>query len=332
MHMQMGDEGAVMAKLSTDGISGGPRANLFADMVRIAGGTFQMGSDDHYPEEGPAHKATVKEFWIDKFAVTNEQFERFVRETKYVTVAERPPRAEDYPGARPEMLLPASVVFQKTAGPVDLRNHYNWWTYVPGADWRHPEGPQSSIMGRSQHPVVHIAYEDAESYAKWIGKDLPTEAEWEFAARGGLEGASYAWGDEFAPNGRYMANTWQGEFPWQNFALDGYEGSAPVGQFPPNGYGLFDMIGNVWEWTSDWYGPHHALEKPCCGGAVARGGERERSYDPAMPDIKIPRKVTKGGSFLCAPNYCRRYRPAARMPQPVDTSTCHVGMRLVVRL
>jgi formylglycine-generating enzyme required for sulfatase activity len=301
-----------------------------AEMCHLPGGTFRMGSDNHYPEEAPAHTVTVKEFWIDKYAVTNEQFDRFVQKTNYVTVAERIPRAEDYPGAKPEMLRPASVVFRKPERRVDLGNHYNWWSYIPGADWRHPEGPNTSICDRMQHPVVHIAHEDAEVFAKWIGKELPTEAEWEFAARGGLDGAPYAWGDEFTPDGRQMANTWQGEFPWQNLVADSYEGTAPVGQFPPNGYGLFDMIGNVWEWTTDWYSPHHPAQKACCGGAVAREN-REQSYDPALPGIKIPRKVIKGGSFLCAPNYCRRYRPAARMAQPIDTSTCHVGMRLIIR-
>ena len=300
-------------------------------MISIPGGTFVMGSDQHYREEAPAHAATVNAFWIDKYAVTNEQFARFVNATDYVTVAQRVPKAEDYPGAKPEMLRAASVVFQKPKKRVDLRNHYNWWIYVPGADWQHPEGTHTSIENRSQHPVVHIAYEDAEAYAKWIGKELPTEAEWEFAARGGLDGATYAWGEEFTPEGTQMANTWQGDFPWQNLRLDGFEGTAPVGQFPPNGYGLYDMIGNVWEWTTDWYGPHHQPQKACCSGAVSRGGTRDESYDPAMPDIKIPRRVIKGGSFLCAPNYCRRYRPAARMAQPIDTSTCHVGMRLVMR-
>jgi formylglycine-generating enzyme len=302
----------------------------FANMSFIPGGRFIMGSDQHYPEEAPAHEASVDAFWIDKYTVTNEQFAQFVAKTGYVTSAERPPRAEDYPGAKPEMLRAASVVFCKPKGRVDLGDHYNWWTYVPGADWRHPEGPNSSIDGRLQHPVVHVAYEDAEAYANWIGKELPTEAEWEFAARGGLDGATYAWGEEFAPRSRQMANTWQGEFPWQNLRIDGYEGTAPVGQFPANGYGLYDMIGNVWEWTTDWYSPHHPLHKACCSGAVARG-QREQSYDPLLPDIKIPRKVMKGGSFLCAPNYCRRYRPAARMAQPIDTSTCHVGIRLVIR-
>ena len=301
------------------------------DMEFIPGGTFAMGSNDHYPEEAPAHSATVDGFWIDKFVVTNLKFQEFVHVTDYVTVAERPPKAEDYPGAKPEMLRAASVVFQKPPGRVDLRNHYNWWTYVPGADWRHPEGPKSSIEDRMEHPVVHLAYEDVEAYGKWVGKEIPTETEWEFAARGGLDGATYAWGEEFAPGGRQMANSWQGEFPWQNTKVDGYEGTAPVGQFPPNGYGLYDMIGNVWEWTVDWYGSSHSVQKACCGGAVARGGDREQSYDPALPGIRIPRKVIKGGSFLCAPNYCRRYRPAARMAHPIDTSTCHVGMRFVMR-
>jgi formylglycine-generating enzyme required for sulfatase activity len=300
------------------------------DMVWIPGGSFSMGSNNHYPEEAPTHVATVPSFWMDKFAITNRWFSLFVQDTGYVTLAERPPKAEDYPGAETELLRPASVVFQKPPFRVDLRNHYNWWTYVAGADWRHPEGPNSSIEYRAEHPVVHIAYEDAEAYAKWAGKELPTEAEWEFAARGGFQSATYAWGEEFIPGGRYMANTWQGEFPWQNLASDGYEGTAPVGQFPPNQFGLFDTIGNVWEWTTDWYAAHHSVAKACCGGSIAKDRDREQSYDPQMPHIKIPRKVIKGGSFLCAPNYCRRYRPAARMAQPIDTSTCHVGMRLIL--
>lgn len=301
-----------------------------SDMVWVNGGGFSMGSNGHYPEEGPAHSVTVEGFWIDKYNVTNEQFARFVDATKYVTLAERPPKAEDYPGAKPDMLQPASVVFCQPVHRVDLRNHFNWWTYIPGANWRHPEGPESSIERRAQHPVVHIAYEDAEAYAKWIGKELPSEAEWEFAARGGLDRATYAWGEEFTPGGKHMANTWQGEFPWQNLGVDGYEGTAPVGQFPPNGYGLFDMIGNVWEWTIDWYTACHPAAKACCGGTIPKGTP-ETSYDPQIPNVRIPRKVIKGGSFLCAPNYCRRYRPAARMAQPVDTSTCHVGLRLICR-
>lgn len=300
------------------------------NMVWIAGGTFLMGSDKHYPDESPAHQATVNGFWIDPYAITNEQFTRFVEATGYVTLAERLPRAEDYPGALPDMLQPASIVFRRPAHRVDLQNHYNWWTYVAGANWRRPEGPESSITERAHHPVVHVAYEDAEAYAQWAGKELPTEEEWEFAARGGVEAATYAWGEDLTPDGKHMANTWQGEFPMQNLCLDGYDGTSPVGRFPANGYGLFDMIGNVWEWTCDWYSTHKAAVKGCCGGAVSNA-VREQSYDPQMPDIRIPRKVMKGGSFLCAPNYCRRYRPAARMAQPVDTSTCHVGIRLVVR-
>jgi formylglycine-generating enzyme len=298
-------------------------------MIWIPGGTFQMGSNDHYPEEQPVHPETVPGFWIEQYAVTNEQFARFVKATKYMTVAERPARAEDYPGAKPEMLQPASVVFRQPSSQVDLRNHFNWWSYVRGANWRHPEGPQSTIKGREQHPVVHVAYEDAVAYAAWVCKELPTEAEWEFAARGGLDGATYAWGDEFTPGTEYMANTWQGEFPWLNLRSDGHEGTSPVGQYPPNGYGLFDMIGNVWEWTTDWYTSQH-LPKACCSGAGAKGN-REESYDPRTPEIHIPRRVIKGGSYLCSPNYCRRYRPAARMAQPIDTSTCHLGLRLIVR-
>ena len=301
---------------------------LHPDMVWIPGGTFQMGSNTHYPEEQPVHTEAVAGFWIEKYTVTNEGFARFMEETKYVTVAERPAKAEDYPGAQPEMLQPASVVFCKPPSRVDLGNHFNWWKYIPGANWRHPEGPDSSIEDRQQHPAVHLAYEDAEAYAKWAGKELPTEAEWEFAARGGIDGATYAWGEEFTPNGRFMANTWQGEFPWQNLCTDGYERTAPVGQYPPNGYGLYDMIGNVWEWTTDWYSRQH-LPKTCCG-APSKPNPQD-SYDPQMPQIHIPRRVIKGGSFLCAPNYCQRYRPAARMAQPIDTSACHLGLRLIVR-
>ena len=296
------------------------------DMIWIEGGTFRMGSEHHYPEEAPVVTATAQGFWIDPYLVTNEQFSRFVEQTGYVTLAERPARAEDYPGALPEMLQPSSVVFRRPTRRVDLGNHYNWWTYVGGANWRHPEGPQSSIDNRMQHPVVHVAFEDAEAYAKWAGKDLPTEAEWEYAAQGGLDGATYAWGEDLTPNGKFMANTWQGEFPLQNLRSDGFEGTSPVGRFPANAYGVFDMIGNVWEWTTDWYSKHSP--KGCCGAAAAK---KEQSYDPQLPDIRIPRKVIKGGSFLCAPSYCRRYRPAARMAQPVDTSTCHVGIRLIVR-
>ena len=304
-----------------------------AGMARIPGGTFLMGSDRHYPEEAPAHKVSVRPFWIDTHAVTNRDFRRFVEGTGYVTLAEKPANPDDYPGAKPEMLVPSSVMFQKSEGPVDLKNHYNWWTYVAGADWRHPRGPESSLDELWDHPVVHVAFEDAEAYARWAGKELPTESEWEFAARGGLEGEEYSWGKEFIPGGKFMANTWQGRFPWENLLEDRFEWTAPVGSFPPNGYGLFDMAGNVWEWTTDWYQVHGKLniKSPCCTLDNPRGGEAETSFDPRTPEVRIPRKVMKGGSYLCAPNYCRRYRPAARMPQAVDTSTCHLGFRCVKR-
>jgi formylglycine-generating enzyme len=300
-------------------------------MIWIPGGAFLMGSDHHYPEEAPAHRVAVDGFWMDRTTVTNRDFRRFVDATGYVTLAEKPANAADYPGAKPELLAPSSVIFRKTAGPVDLRNPYNWWTYVQGADWCHPFGPASSLDDRWDHPVVHVAFEDAEAYAKWADKELPTEAEWERAARGGLDGAEYVWGNEMTPGGRSMANTWQGEFPWQNLVADGFEGTAPVGSFPANGYGLHEMAGNVWEWTTDWYQHHASIQRTCCTIRNPRGGEPESSFDPRMPDIHIPRRVMKGGSYLCAPNYCRRYRPAARMAQPVDTSTCHVGFRCIVR-
>jgi sulfatase modifying factor 1 len=306
----------------------------YGDMVWIAGGECVMGSDRHYPEEAPAHRVAVGGFWVDRFQVTNEEFERFVCNTGHVTVAERSPDPRDYPGARPEFLVPASTVFIQPPGPVDLANQYNWWSYVPGADWRHPRGPESTIEGLANHPVVHVTWEDVEAYARWVGKELPTEAEWEFAARGGLDGAEYTWGDAVAPSGELMANTWQGEFPIRNERLDGFEWTAPVGSFPPNGYGLYDMAGNVWEWTSDWFQDHDQIRHGCCAIASARGGERERSYDPneLRHGIRIPRKVMKGGSHLCAPNYCQRYRPAARMPQAIDTSTSHLGFRCIVRV
>jgi sulfatase modifying factor 1 len=308
-------------------------ASKDGDMVWVPGGEFLMGSDRHYPEEAPAHRVALGGFWIDRVQVTNERFGQFVDETGYVTLAERAPNAADYPGARPELLVPSSSVFVRPRQPVDLENQYNWWTLVAGADWRHPRGPETTVDGLVQHPVVHVAWEDAEAYARWAGKDLPTEAEWEFAARGGLDGFEYTWGDEFTPAGRFMANTWQGEFPLENERLDGFEWTAPVGSFPANDYGLLDMAGNVWEWTSDWFEDHHEVAHSCCTVSDPRGGERERSYDANefAYGIRIPRRVMKGGSHLCAPNYCQRYRPAARMPQPIDTSTSHLGFRCVVR-
>lgn len=304
-----------------------------AGMVWIPGGTFLMGSDHHYPEEGPVHRVHVDGFWMDRHLVTNAQFQKFVEATGHITVAEVAPNPRDYPGALPQMLEPHSLVFVKPAGPVDLHDIRNWWVYTRGADWRHPYGPDSSIRGLEDHPVVHVAYRDVQAYAVWAGKMIPTEAEWEFAARGGLECAEFPWGDEPMPGGRYMANFWQGQFPWQNLASDGHERTSPVGAFPPNGYGLFDMVGNTWEWTSDWYRPRHPAEKQkaCCIPQNPRGGHKGESLDPRQPRIRIPRKVLKGGSHLCAPSYCYRYRPAARFPQQTDTSTCHIGFRCVVR-
>jgi formylglycine-generating enzyme len=303
------------------------------DMAWIPGGTFLMGSDRHYPEEAPVHRVAVDGFWIDKTPVTNDAFETFVKETGHVTFAELAPNPADYPGAKPEFLHPGSLVFVKPGGRVDLHNFHNWWAFVLGADWRHPQGPDSNIDDRGTHPVVHIAYADAEAFARWAGKELPTEAEWEFAARGGLESAEFAWAGGLEPSGKQMANYWQGEFPWQNLKTDGYEGTSPVGVFPANGYGLFDVTGNVWEWTTDWYTQKHQGDaaKACCTPRNPRGGDEQASFDPQQPEIRIPRKVIKGGSHLCAPNYCMRYRPAARFPEPVDTSTCHLGFRCIVR-
>jgi formylglycine-generating enzyme len=304
-----------------------------ADMIWLPGGTFHMGSDKHYGEEGPVHRVTVGGFWIDRTPVTNRQFREFVRATNHVTFAQIAPDPKDYPGALPHMLRAGSLVFNPPKHPVDLNDWSQWWTFKFGADWRRPYGPRSSLNGLNDHPVVHVAYSDALAYARWAGKDLPTEAEWEFAARGGLDGTEFAWGNEQAPGGKQMANTWQGGFPHENLKLDGYERTSPVTAFPPNGYGLYDMIGNVWEWTTDWYSTAHTADaqKACCIPVNPRGGREDASYDLCQPEIKIPRKVLKGGSHLCAPNYCRRYRPAARHPEPVDTSTSHVGFRCVVR-
>jgi formylglycine-generating enzyme required for sulfatase activity len=250
-------------------------------------------------------------------------------------VAERALDAEQFPDADPEMLVPGGLVFRKTQRPVELRNYRNWWAYIPGACWRAPLGPNSSVNELDDYPVVQVSYEDAEAYARWAGKDLPTEAEWEFAARGGLDGADYAWGNELTPGGKHLANTWQGDFPWQNLRADGFEGSAPVRSYPPNGYGLYEMTGNVWEWTTDWYRDQHkkpSAKTSCCIPVNPRGPSVEHSYDPGMPKVRIPRKVLKGGSFLCAPNYCQRYRPAARYPHMIDTATCHIGFRCIERV
>lgn len=302
-----------------------------AGMAFVPGGEFMMGSDRHYPEEKPAHRVRVDGFWIDVAPVTNRAFAQFVAETGYTTFAEIAPDPADYPGILPEMLQPGSMVFTPPAHPVDLSNYANWWAFVIGADWRHPYGPDSSTKGIEDHPAVHISFQDAEAYAAWAGKSLPTECEWEYAARGGLEGQDYAWGSELVPDGRHMANTWQGQFPWQNLAEDGYARTSPVGSYPTNGFGLHDMIGNVWEWTTDWYADKHPAQRSCCVPANPRGVSEAESYDPRQPQFRIPRKVVKGGSHLCAPNYCRRYRPAARHAQPIDTAMSHVGFRCVRR-
>ena len=280
-------------------------------MIWIRGGSFLMGSDEFYPEERPVRRVETRGFWIDPHPVTVAEFRRFVKATGYVTVAERQPAQADYPDTDPALLVPGSLVFQRPREPVDLSDHRAWWAYVPGANWRRPEGPGSDVYARARHPVTHVAYADAEAYAAWVGRSLPTEAEWEHAARGGLSGARYAWGDEEFPGGRAMANTWQGEFPWQNLRIDGYEGTSPWSAFPPNGYGLYDVTGNVWEWTCDRY-------ESAVGDELGRGDA-------------FPRDVIKGGSHLCAPNYSLRYRPAARQGETIDTSTSDIGFRCVVR-
>ena len=304
--------------------SGHANAGLAPDALKvdsmnwIPGGAFLMGSNSFYREERPVRPEFVEGFWIDVFPVTNAEFRKFVEATGYVTYSERPPNPAMYPDADPALLVPGSLVFVKPDRPVSLRNNHAWWEYRPGANWRHPQGRGSSIAGRDDHPVVHIAHEDALAYAAWCGKELPTEAEWEFAARGGLEGKAYPWGDAANPEGRFLANTWQGQFPHENLAEDGYHGTSPVDAFPANGYGLFDMVGNVWEWTSSLYDA--APEQPpqsCC--------------HPNAGDDRSTRRVVKGGSHLCAPNYCLRYRPSARQGETVDSSTCHIGFRCVVR-
>ncbi len=295
-------------------------------MVWIPGGEFWMGADE-FPDAQPWHQVVVNGFWMDTTEVTNEQFEQFVKATGYTTVAQRTPRAEDFPGAPPENLVAGSVVFSPPDHPVNLNNHFQWWSYVRGADWRHPEGPQSSIKDRENYPVVHIAYEDALAYAQWVGKRLPTEAEFEFAQRGGLDRKPYAWGDEFMPGGRHMANTFQGHFPDKNRQEDGYEHAAPVASFPPNGYGLYDMAGNVWEWTSDWY-RHDYYRTLVAEGTPTRNPQGPTdSFDPSEPGVK--KKVHKGGSFLCTDQYCARYIAGGRGKGEPDTGTNHLGFRLV---
>jgi formylglycine-generating enzyme len=298
-------------------------------MVWVPGGPFAIGSEDFYPEEAPVREISVDGFWMDEHPVTVAEFRRFVDDTGHVTLAERAPAAADYPDAELELLVPGSLVFRPTRGPVDLNDYRNWWNWTPGAYWRRPEGPESNAGGRELHPVVHIAYADALAYAHWAGKELPGEAEWERAARGGLDRKVYAWGDEFAPKGRIMANTWQGEFPWQNLMNDGFAGTSPIRRFAPNGFGLYDMTGNTWEWTSDCFSAQRGpAQHGCCAPQTPRGGAEA---DSCAEGERIPRKTIKGGSHLCAPNYCLRYRPAARQGETVETSASHMGFRCIVR-
>jgi formylglycine-generating enzyme required for sulfatase activity len=304
-------------------------------MVEIPAGRFRMGSTAFYPEEGPVREVEVAGFAIDRGPVTVAKFAQFVEETGYLTVAERPLNATDYPDADPSLLRPGSIVFHPTRGPVPLNDPERWWAYVPGASWRHPWGPGSDSTGRDSHPVTHVAFEDAEAYAEWAGKRLPSEAEWEYAARGRLERAAFAWGEEERPGGELMANFWQGEFPWRNTVAKGWRGTSPVGLFPANGFGLHDVTGNVWEWTADYYaasGPGAEAPSPCCRTPLNRRIETpDKSHVLGAPGQNIPRRVIKGGSHLCAPSYCLRYRPAARQPEAIDSSTSHIGFRCIIR-
>lgn len=311
----------------------GPDGLEDASMVWLAGATFHMGSDDHYPEEAPVHPVRVDGFWIDRFPVTNRDFARFVDDTGHVTVAELVPSPADYPLLDPHLLVAGSLVFSPPEARPGPAAWDQWWRFVEGADWRHPKGPGSSLEGLEDHPVVHVAFADAQAYARWCHKALPTEAEWEYAARGGLDRAAFAWGDELVPGGIHRANTWQGAFPVENLAEDGFAGTSPVDAFPANGFGLHDMIGNVWEWTDDWFQPRHdpPAARPCCVPRNPRGGSEAGSRHADILGAALPRKVLKGGSHLCAPNYCQRYRPAARSPQTIDTASGHIGFRCVRR-
>jgi formylglycine-generating enzyme required for sulfatase activity len=275
----------------------------------------------------PIHRVYVDGFYMDKTDVTNDQFARFVAATGYLTVAERTPRAEDFPRAPPGNLVPGSVVFTPPSNPVPLNSHFRWWSYIAGANWRHPLGPASDISNKGQYPVVHVAYEDAAAYAAWAGKRLPTEAEWEFAARGGLVGKVYAWGDVFRPGGRWMANTHQGQFPTQDTGADSYAGLAPVAQYPANGYGLYDMAGNAWQWTSDWYRPDYYQQLAAAGGVARNPKGPDSPYDPSEPTQ--PKRVQRGGSFLCTDQYCSRFAVGTRGKGEVSTGTNHLGFRCI---
>jgi formylglycine-generating enzyme required for sulfatase activity len=297
-----------------------------AGMVWIPGGRFWMGTD-HMEDAQPVHQVEVKGFWMDRTDVTNEEFARFVQSTGYVTIAERPLNPKEFPNLAPEDLAPGSVVFTPPAKPVPLDRPLAWWRFVKGANWRHPEGPGSDVRGKEKYPVVHIAWPDAVSYAKWTGKRLPTEAEWEFASRGGRDRQNYSWGNELNPHGKWMANTFQGHFPDKNNSADGYAGVAPVASFPPNDFGLYDMSGNVWQWVSDWYRPdYYALLRQEGEIAIDPHGPRD-SLDPQEPGV--PKRVQKGGSFLCTDQYCERYMPGARGKGDPETGTNHLGFRCV---
>jgi formylglycine-generating enzyme len=306
-------------------------------MVWIPGGEFSMGAGEipgmnmvgmeATTDSRPIHRVYVDGFWMDATEVTNDQFAKFVAATGYVTIAERTPRAEDFPGAPPDKLVAGAVVFSPPSHPVPLNDHFQWWSYVDRASWRHPEGPDTSLTDREQYPVVQIAYDDAAAYATWAGKRLPTEAEWEFAARGGLSGKLYPWGDEFMPGGRFMANTFQGHFPDRNTVDDGYERIGPVAKFDRNGYGLYDVAGNVWEWTSDWYRPDYYAQLIAAGGVARNPRGPETSFDPSEPAEK--KRVHRGGSFLCTDQYCSRYMVGTRGKGEGSTGTDHLGFRLV---
>jgi len=301
---------------------------VLTELVDIPAGTLRMGSAEFSAEEGPVHERPVGAFAMERHPVTNAQFAEFVADTGWVTIAERPLDLDDYPGVAPEDLVPGALVFTPTTGPVDLRDWRQWWRWVPGASWREPSGPGSTTSGREEHPVVHVAYPDAAAYATWAGRRLPTEAEWEWAARGGLVGARFAWGDDPHPDGRLMADTWQGAFPYRNTGASGWVGTAPVGTFPANGYGLVDMIGNVWEWTADYWTHRHVV--PGRSGPDATGRVDLLARRSAEAGSAVPRRVLKGGSHLCAPEYCLRYRPAARSAQAEDTAMTHIGFRCAV--
>ncbi|MBS9722072.1 formylglycine-generating enzyme family protein [Tianweitania sp. BSSL-BM11] len=302
------------------------------EMIWIEGGTFYMGSDRHYPEEGPVRRVQVDGFWIDPTPVTNRDFARFVSDTGYKTVAEHDPDPALYPGADPSMLKAGSIVFDPPTSPADPRARERWWRFCYGACWHLPDGETPLTEAMMDHPVVHIAYSDAAAYAEWADKALPTEAEWEFAARGGRDGADFPWGDELMPGGQRMANTWNGAFPFRDPDGDGDFGTSRVGSYPANGFGLFDVIGNVWEWTEDfWSDRHQPSEGSCCVALNPRRSDPDSSFDRNQPAIRIPRKVLKGGSHMCAPNYCQRYRPAARHAEMVDSATTHIGFRCVRR-